>query len=943
MVKGTVSTLALAVAATMAAMPVSAQIAPAAGADPQTAIQPDAQPAPADDIVVTGSLVRVPGLQAISPVATIGEETLALDRSLTVENTLGRLPQFAGSFGASSNGNDARGAATADLRGLGQNRTLVLIDGKRGAPFGFRNSVDLNSIPVALIERVDVLTGGAAADYGADAVAGVVNFITKRNFTGLEANATSNFSERGEGLIRGVSVAYGQDLGGRGNIAGFIGYSERDPILKAQRSFASPEFSDTGPSTGRPLGGYFRRSDSAAVFNLSSIGGPAAGNTFGFNDDNSLSPTATSSILAGRESLVIGLKRLNADVFFHYDVTDGVELYGRGMYTRTEATDSLPPANTATTVLVQRTNPYLTTQLRSILANSYNRTADGTLGGTDAVLLTVTRSLGELGNRVTVTDRDIGQGQLGLRGQAGRLHWDAYAQYGISDESSPIYGEGVRTRFQQAANATTVNGQPACYDPSGGCVPANIFGVNAISAPAADYIGAVVDQGRRREQFVTGLTLSADSGGFLTMPGGPIAVVVGAEYRDERANITYGDIATTGQTFNQGTRNSFKGGFNVKDLFGEVRVPLLKDVPFFQALNVEAAYRYSDYSSSGGVDAWKVGGDWSPVRDLRIRGSYQRVVRAPNIGELFGPTSSISLVGRANDPCANPTASGASVQTCTASGAPAGGYTQDLTGALFLYGGRSTIQPETGKTWTAGAVLTPSFIPGLSLTADYYDITIDNAVGAVLPQATLDTCFVIARDINNLFCQQVARQANGQLASVNSSDINVATLQSRGVDVVGNYRFNLAATRVGLSYAGSYVISQKQQNGVTAPIVECAGRFGATCGLETRRALPQYRHRADLTLGGGPVTLRGTWRLEGPVRDDAAATVYKVERIGTQNYVDLALSFDVSRRATFVIGVDNLFDRQPPLAFSNAADANTFPQSYDVIGRRFGVSFTFRN
>ncbi len=933
--------LGSALAAVMAAGSAGAQVTPAPGA---TAVDASATGDGTDgqDILVTGTRITRPGVTAVSPVASVDAEAIALDRALNVESVLNRLPQFVGSFGASSNGADSRGAATADLRGLGQNRTLVLIDGTRGAPFGFRNSVDLNSIPAPLVERVDVLTGGAAAVYGSDAVAGVVNFVTKRNFTGLEAQLVSNISERGDAGSRGANLTWGKDLGGRGNVAVYLGWSERDPLFKRDRNFAAPERSDTGVTTARPLGGFFRRSDSANVFNLSGIGGAAAGSTFGYNDDGSLAPVATSSVLSGRESLVLSQRRYNASLFFHYDMADGVELYGRGMYGNTKVRDALPPATVAANVLIRRDNPYLTSQLRTILAPAFNRTNDGTLGGTDATLLTVTRSLGELGDRVTETTRETWQGQLGLRGTVAGIRWDAYGQYGRSDESSPIYGEGVLARFQQAANAT-VNGAGAavCADGSNGCVPANIFGPGAIGTDAVSFIDEPVAQGRRREQVVAGVTLSADSGNFLTLPGGPIDVVAGFEYRDERGRNTYGTTARAGQTFNQGTRVDFAGGYDVKDVFVEARAPLLADVAFFHRLNVEGAYRRSDYSTSGAVDAWKLGGDWSPTPDARFRGSYQRVVRAPNIGELFGATSSIPLQGRAVDPCANPTASGASVATCTASGAPAGGYTQDLTGALFIFGGRSTIRPETGKTWTAGAVLTPRFLPGLTLTADYYDIRIDNAVGAVLPQATLDTCFVVARDIANVFCQQVKRQANGQLASVDSSDINVALLTSRGVDVTGDYGFDVGGLRAGLSYAGTIVLSQKQQNGSTAPVVECAGRFGATCGLEVRRALPRYRHRVDASLGAQDVSVRLTWRTEGAVRDDAATT-YLVERIGPQHYLDLAVSFDVTDRARFIVGVDNLTDRQPPLAFTNSADANTFPQSYDVIGRRFGVSFTVK-
>lgn len=927
-------------------MAVSAMALSAASVNAQVAATPDVA-AQADeqdqsDIVVTGSRIARPDLTSTSPVATLGREEIQLDRAVNIETVLNELPQFTGSFSGVSNGSDARGAATADLRGLGQNRTLVLINGTRGAPFGFRNSVDLNSIPTSLVERVEVLTGGAAAVYGADAVAGVVNFIMRDDFEGAEATGLYNVSERGDASNYSGALTVGTGLGDRGNVTAYLGWSERMPLFKSDRGFAAPERNDAGITTGRPLGGSFRRSDSAPVFNLSGVGGSAASSTFAFTDAGALQGPATTSVLSPLETLIIAQQRFNAGALFNYKLSDTFEVYGRAMYTRSESRDSLPPSTVATNVLIQRNNPYLDATLDQVFAGAFNLNAAGTGPGTDAALINVTRSLGEFGNRTTETIRNAGQGQVGVRGDLGGVKLDAYAQYGVTDETSTIYGEGLLARFQQAANATVdTGGNPVCANTAGGCAPIDIFGPGISSDAARAFISTPLFQGRRREQFVAGATLAGDTSGFLRLPGGGIDYVVGVEYRDEQGSNSYDTAIQTGQTFNQGTKANFSGGFNVKEVFGEVRVPILRDVFFAKEINLEAAYRYSDYSTSGGADAYKVGGDWALTDDIRFRGSYQRVVRSPNIGELFGTTSGIPLTG-VIDPCANPTASGADVATCTASGAPTGGFVQDLTGAQFLFGGDPTIQPETGKTWTAGVVLTPTFLSGFTLTADYYNIKIDNAIGAVLPQPTLNTCFIVVRDINDIFCQRISRGANGQLTAVDSSDINVAELRSEGVDLVANYGADIGAARIGFDYAGSYIISQKQQNGVTAPVVECAGRFGATCGLEVRRSLPKYRHRVGASVGNDAVTLRGSWRLEGKVVDDAAAT-FVVEQIGAVSYFDLALAFNASDNMRFVLGVDNLFDKQPPIAGTNAADANTFPQSYDVIGRRFGVSVTLRN
>lgn len=350
----------------------------------------------------------------------------------------------------------------------------------------------------------------------------------------------------------------------------------------------------------------------------------------------------------------------------------------------------------------------------------------------------------------------------------------------------------------------------------------------------------------------------------------------------------------------------------------------------------------SDYSTAGTVDTYKVGATLAVAPSLRLRGAYQSVVRAPNIGELFGAPGSLTLAGRANDPCADPAASGASAELRRATGAPAAPYVQDLTGALFLFGGNAGLEPEKGRTFTIGGVLTPTALPGFSVTADYYDIRIDDAIGAVLPQATLDTCYVVVRDASDPFCSRIRRGGNGQLSSVDSSDVNVASLRVEGIDL--GARFGFAAgggTQVTFDYAGDIVLGHFQKNGVSAPGIECAGRFGATCGLEVRRALLKYRHRVHASIANAGFTLRGTWRMLGAVEDDSPA-VFAVERIGSQHYFDLSASKRIGQALTLVLGVENLFSRKPPLAGTNAADANTFPASYDVIGRRFGLSLTVR-
>jgi len=940
---GSASILALALMSPAAA---SAQEAPAPDPteQPQTTASPEEEAGPIDEVIVTGSRIGRTSLTATSPVAVLGAEDIALDRALNVEEVLNELPQFSNGIGASNTGSDARGATSLDLRGLGQNRTLVLINGTRAVPFSFRNSVDINAIPAPLIERVEVLTGGASAVYGADAVAGVVNFILRDDFEGFEANAIYNVSDGGDAASRGVNVTVGANLGdGRGNVTAYLGWSERDGLLKGDRDFAAPERTDTGLITTRPRGGVFTRSDNAAVFNVNG----ATSSRFAFNESGALTSAAEVSGFSETENLVAPLERLTAATFFNYELFGTVEAYGRATVSRSELVDQLGPPTALVSYLVQRDNPFLTPQLDAVVADAFNLNRAGTGPGTDAFRASASRAFVELGLNRYETQRTTTQAQFGLRGRfTENVGWDGYIQYGRTDDQVDILGEGIVARAAQAANVTVnAAGQPVCVDPSGGCAPANLFGPGSISPEAARFIGQPLQQSRERDQLVAAVAVTGDSADFLTLPAGPVGFAVGFEYREETGEVEFDSAIQRGQTFNQGGRPNFGGGFEVSELFGEISVPLLSDMPFFERLAVEAAYRRSDYSTAGEVSAYKYGANWAVNDSVRFRGAFQTVVRAPNIGELFGALGSIPLARFANDPCQDPATSRADPAVCAATGAPPAPYTQDLTGALFLFGGNPNLQPEEGETVTVGTVLTPTFLPGFSLTADYYDITIDNAINAVLPQPTLDTCYVLVRDAANPFCARVIRGPNGQITAVDSTDVNVQLLTVEGVDVSARYAFDLPANlpgdRLVLDYAADFLLSQTFKNGAAAASVDCTGRFGAACALGgVSRVLPEYRHRANAAWTQGPLTVRATWRVIGEVEDSSAAT-FRVETIEAQHYFDLAAAYEINPSLRVIAGVENLFDQEPPILGGNQADANTIPASYDVIGRRIGVSLRF--
>jgi outer membrane receptor protein involved in Fe transport len=899
-----------------------------------------------EQVVVTGSRIGRTSLTATSPVAVLGREDIALDRALNVEDVLNELPQFSNGIGAVSTGSDARGATTLDLRGLGQNRTLVLINGTRAVPFSFRNSVDVNAIPAPLIERVEVLTGGASAVYGADAVAGVVNFILRDDFEGFEANLTYNVSDEGDAANYGMNLTVGSNLdSGRGNVTGYLGWSKREGLFKSDRDFAAPEVNDLGvPNSTRPRGGQFTRSDNANVFNF----GGALQPRFAFTEQGALTSAVQTSVFSPFEALVQPLERMTGAVFFNYDLIGSLEAYGRVTGSYTEIEDQLPPATSAVTFLVQRNNPFLTPELRTVVGGAFNRTSAGVLGGTDAFQASVSRAFVELGLIQYQTERTSFQGQFGLRGRVtDNVGWDGYLSTAAPATPWTSWERASSRRVAQAANATVdAAGRPVCFDPTGGCVPVNLFGPGSISPQALAFIRQPLQQSRERDQMVAAIAVTGETTDFFTLPAGPVGFALGYEYRDETGEVEFDSAIQRGQTFNQGGRPNFGGGFDVSELFGEINVPLLRDLPLVQRLNFEAAYRRSDYSTAGEVDAYKLGGAWAVNDSLRFRGAFQTVVRAPNIGELFGALGSVALPAAVTDPCTNPAVTGASADVCRATGAPAAPYVQNTVGALFLFGGNPNLQPEEGETYTVGAVFTPTFLPGFSATVDYYDIKIDNAINAVLPQPTLDTCYIIVRDAANPFCDRITRGANGQITAVNSTDVNVQLITVEGVDVSARYRFdlpdNLPGDRVVLDYAADFLMSQTFKNGAAASSVDCTGRFGAACALGgVSRVLPEYRHRVNAAWTDGPLTVRGTWRVIGEA-EDASPTVFRVEKVETQHYFDLAASYDVNPSVRVIAGVENLFDEEPPILGGNAADANTFPATYDVIGRRLGVSVTLR-
>jgi hypothetical protein len=937
----------------------SAQAVQGAATDTTTATT---TPAPTGDIVVTGSRIQRPDLQSSSPVATISAGELKATNTVTAESYLSSSPQFVPAASSTTN-NGNGGTATVDLRGLGSQRTLVLVNGRRMVPSDIGGAVDINAIPTVLIKRVDVLTGGASAVYGADAISGVVNFVLDDKLEGVRADASSQVTGHGDaaqynaGLAAGVK--FGNDDAGHIVIAGQ--YTKRDGVYQSARAYSAQNLDanlkPSGSSNATPTvidinSGRYQVND-----------GSQAGGT-----DNFV-PYYKPYNFNPANYLQVPLERYNATALASYKFSDAAELYARGSYTRSDVTAILAPTATAGfNFTISPNNPFLNAANSALIfGDPKNLNADGTAN------VGIRRRVTETGGRIQEFTNDTYFGIVGLRGDfADSFHYDVFAQYGLAKRHEALLNDLDYNRTAQAINATVgANGTPVCANPANGCVPVNLFTSQPISAAALSFITANGAQDNRYTQFVTGGSLSGDLN-FLQSPlaDKPAAVALGAEYRRETgsqsvdANYGSGNLIYYGQ----GTAVP-NASFDVKEIYGELQMPLVTDRPFVRALNFEGGVRYSSYTNNtvagrNKLDAvtYKLGGDWSPVEGVRFRAIFNRATRDPNIAELNSPITQAGTDVLATDPCANgsPQGNATLAAKCIAQGAPAtlvnSGVIQDVTAnqTNINAGGNPALRPETANTLTAGAVFSPRFLRGLNVTVDYYRMKVNNYIASDGSQDIVNQCFN-----NNIsaYCSLIVRNnisgqlsgspnANGQFPGVTEQLINVATLKTSGIDVSADYRFTLPGdgNSLTLNMAGTYVDSYTFNLGAQATPINCAGKFGNSCAAVSINPIPRWKHQASAVLDLNGIAIQGRWRYVGPVSADAGTPIL-ASRIPSYSYIDTNISFDVNKQYTFRVGVSNLFNINPPIVggsagSSGANSGNTFPNVYDALGRTFfaGIS-----
>lgn len=710
----------------MISMPAFAQTAPAAE---------DEVAAEGETIVVTGSLISNPNLKAASPVTVVTSEEVELRQTNVAEEFLRQLPSSVPSVGSAVN-NGNGGASFVNLRGIGTNRNLVLLDGQRIVPAGLGGVVDLNNIPLALIERTDILTGGATTTYGADAVSGVVNFITKRDFSGIEATLSEQITEKGDGNTFRTDVTIGANFDdGRGNAVFSIGYQESDPVFQGDRAFSVnnvDSFSGNPGGSGTAIPARItgtRGLTAAGVPNtlatLQQIGVTADGTPILAPNPGGAANGGTRQVNPATGQAIAPFTTFNFNPFnifqtpferfnifgqARYEVSDRVEVYTQGLFSKnTVRTIIAPGGSFGSTFSLPLSNPFLPAATRNQLC-AFNvapavvgvdaagnplsgqiaytprftqaqcdaaATAQPGTAAFQTVTVSAPRRITEAGTRNSDFTTTIFNYGLGFRGDlTDNIRYDVYGSYGESENVQRQTGNGLLSRLRQAVLATNVNGVPTCTVTAGGCVPINLFGNEGSITPAqiGFLTGASTSSTTQTSLSTVKGVISGDTGSF-GIAETPIGFAIGVEYRKYGAS-SVSDLAsqTPGEVLGNGAASpDVFGTYNVKEAFGELIIPLLEDESFAKNLTVELGGRYSDYSTAGKSYTYKAGGSYEPVDGFKLRGNYQRGARAPNIGELFSPAV-VGLTNLATDPCAGaaPTTNANLRAICLAQGAPVG-------------------------------------------------------------------------------------------------------------------------------------------------------------------------------------------------------------------------------------------------------------------------------
>lgn len=933
-------------------------------------------------VEVTGTRITTPGTTSNSPISSITAAEIQSTQPVAVEEFFKALPAAVPAVGQGTN-NGTGGAATIDLRGLGSNRSLVLINGRRLVPYNLNGTVDTNAIPIALLNRVDLVTGGASVVYGADAVAGVANFNLKRNFTGVDLTTSygATTDER-DTKRRRTDLTMGSSLAdGRGNVVLSLGKTTSDPLTQGERPFGQASLSSTtGLPSGSPTTVPSVFSTGMGPGGTSALAGawqidPATGRliqpiqTFNFNPQN---------------YYVTGLDRTQATALGNYRINEHADVYTEVFYTDSNVDSALASTGTfSNTFSVPIGNPYIPQPAREqICARRGIPAANCVAGNNTVVPLLVNRRFTELGPRYNSFDTKTLQYTVGVKGDL-VMDWtyDAYWSRGTSDQTQTRTNWGSLAKVGQALNALSTT---ACVNPANGCVPLNVFGAEgSITPQQAAFINQSAILMQNVQQDVAQISVSGDLGEKIRSPWAedPIAMSLLAERRRVSAG-TQSDAASQlqGEVLGTGAPTPDRSGsFSLKEYAVEMFVPLIKNMPFVRTLNAELGYRESEFQVANQADStsygsWKAGGEWSPVKSFRVRGMVQKATRAPNVNELFAPAVT-GLSNLAVDPCqltninqAQANQAGTLSNLCRLTGVPAseiGSLPAPSAGQInFLGGGNPNLGPESAKTKTIGFVLEP--LPRLALSLDYYEIDIDKAVSSPSTTDILEGCYSTANNpglVMNEFCNMIGRNTlNGTLNGNESRGVmtplsNLGKQSTAGYDL--NVAYRMASSQLGLdsrwgsldlSLGANFVDKYEYQATPSSINRDCLGYYSIACNNIVLSPVYKRKFNQRTNWNMGAWSVGYNWRYLGGVMEEPGGGTFlpAYSQIDAYHYVDLNAGWSVTKNIRLNLSVTNLFDKKPPVVGNTIGgtasnSGNTYPQNYDVVGRyiTLGASVKF--
>jgi len=942
------ATLALIIGSAAAAQ--STLPPPDAAETPATA----SEPAPGGEIVVTGSRIRRDPLSQDSPIVFVDEADIAKTGLNSVNDVLQRLPSSGGGINSKFNnsgnlgnppdgGGVGAGSAEVDLRYLGSRRVLVLVDGLRyvngASASGVPGSTDLNSIPDSMIERIEVLQDGASSIYGSDAIAGVVNIITKKKQKGLEASAQLGGYDKGDGFTQNYQLSWGN--GGDsatqfvvgGNFVKQNGVKSRDRAISAFPGPYATSCLEAGCS-GTPLLGRFRffgaASDSVDdpttplvnedISDETLVGVLPIGVAPVYPDDFRDFTAADTFNFAPFNFIQTPLKRFGLFGNFRQELGDNLNFSARAIWNRRKSRNQAAPIpiligqgagnlNILDTIDIDVSNPY----------NPFDFTLD------ESNYVVIRRRMAEFGPRRFDQTVKTAYGVATLDGTldiGGRnWYWDVNASYGRNKARQVMHGNINSDNLRIALGPVDVCAATA------GCVPFNIFGgAGTITQDMIDFVGFT----QRDSSKQTSLDFTANiSGSLLELPGGPLGVAAGLEYRKQKGRFDPDPVVAAGFSSDIPAQPT-KGSFNVKEAYAEINAPILANRPFADLLELTGAVRFSDYSTSGSTTTFKAGANWKPIPDLRLRANWAEGFRAPSIGELFGTFSRFDSAF--DDPCSSKSVLDRNISNdatvlanCTAQGG-LGATTAPDDQLSVVTGGNEDLKPETSKSLVLGGVYSPSFIPRLSFEVNWYRIKIDDAIQAFPAQLTVANC-VYNNDASA--CDRITRSISGDIIGIDSQLANIAGIRTKGIDANIAYRTDQTRMgRFGFTWNNTFLRNFDILL-PTADGVQRISREGTEVGSPSQ-AFPKWKSIGiiDWDLKNFGATITG--RYIKSVRETNADN-----RIKSMFYTDLQLRFtspDFADNFGFALGVNNLFNVKAPGCFG--CDVNGFdPTTYDVPGR----------